>query len=119
MLQFFELASEGWFFCTGLDARVGMSNPFSDYKQRMFWYHVISWSIGGITALCLGLSGHFQYESGFAQRGKTLYNGVEHTDSIAYGFWWASLMLVNAHLPMFGAGTSHLTSTIRSFAGSR
>lgn len=34
MIQFFELASEMWFFCVAFDLAVSITNPFSSFKAR-------------------------------------------------------------------------------------
>jgi hypothetical protein len=34
MIEFFELASEAWFFCLAFDLAVSITNPFSSFKQR-------------------------------------------------------------------------------------
>jgi hypothetical protein len=34
MIEFFELASEMWFFCVAFDLAVSITNPFSSFKAR-------------------------------------------------------------------------------------
>jgi molybdopterin-guanine dinucleotide biosynthesis protein A len=34
VFEFFEMASEAWFFCLALDLIVSITNPFSSFKQR-------------------------------------------------------------------------------------
>lgn len=33
-LEFFEMASEAWFFCLAVDLAVSITNPFSSFKDR-------------------------------------------------------------------------------------
>ena len=34
VLEFFEIASEGWFICLAIDLAITISNPFSSFKDR-------------------------------------------------------------------------------------
>eukprot|EP00602_Paraphysomonas_sp_CaronLab_P002811 CAMPEP_0185026992 /NCGR_PEP_ID=MMETSP1103-20130426/11740_1 /TAXON_ID=36769 /ORGANISM="Paraphysomonas bandaiensis, Strain Caron Lab Isolate" /LENGTH=1008 /DNA_ID=CAMNT_0027560801 /DNA_START=160 /DNA_END=3186 /DNA_ORIENTATION=- len=56
MIEFFELASEAWFFCLAFDLAVSITNPFSSFSQRMKYYHVVSWGFGLGMALVLSLT---------------------------------------------------------------
>lgn len=44
MLQFFEMSSEAWFFCIGLDLYFSIHYPFSSFKSRVPYYHLFSWT---------------------------------------------------------------------------
>jgi len=33
-MEFFEIASEAWFFCLAIDLATSLSNPFSSFKSR-------------------------------------------------------------------------------------
>jgi hypothetical protein len=56
MIEFFELASEMWFFCLAFDLAISITNPFSSSSQRMKWYHMFSWTFGLGMALILTLN---------------------------------------------------------------
>jgi len=56
MIEFFELASEAWFFCLAFDLAVSITNPFSSFSQRMKYYHVVCWGFGLGMALILSLT---------------------------------------------------------------
>jgi len=56
VLEFFEIASEGWFICLAVDLAITISNPFSSFKDRLSKYHIFSWCFGGVMSLILGAS---------------------------------------------------------------
>lgn len=53
-LEFFELASEAWFFCLAVDLFVTITNPFSSFKQRLKWYHIFCWTFAFVMGVVLG-----------------------------------------------------------------
>jgi len=56
VLEFFELASEGWFICLAIDLAITISNPFSAFSDRLRKYHAWAWIFGLTMALILGIS---------------------------------------------------------------
>jgi hypothetical protein len=38
LLEFFEIASEAWFFCAAYELALTLTNPFSSFKQRLVYY---------------------------------------------------------------------------------
>jgi len=87
LLQFFELASEGWFLCVSLDIRVSLNNPFSNYTSRMLRYHIISWTLGLVTAVLMYTSGlqGFTYSSDLKSSHADDFGAEENS---IYGFWY-------------------------------
>jgi hypothetical protein len=51
MLEFFEMTSELWFLCIGLDLLYSLASPFSTFKSREKRYHCFVW----ITRLALSI----------------------------------------------------------------
>ena len=51
MFEFFEIASEGFFFCVAIDLYITATDPFSAVGNRMRYYHVFVWTV----ALCFML----------------------------------------------------------------
>ena len=89
LLQFFELASEGWFMCVSFDIRESLSNPFSNYKTRMVWYHIVSWSMGLITAMLMFSSGSkgFEYSDDLKSSSSEEFSSAKNA---IYGFWYVT-----------------------------
>lgn len=87
LLQFFELASEGWFLCVSLDIRVSLNNPFSNYTSRMLRYHIFSWTVGLVTAVLMYTSGlkGFAYSSDLKTSHADDFGAEENS---IYGFWY-------------------------------
>mmetsp|Transcript_1142 Transcript_1142/g.998 ORF Transcript_1142/g.998 Transcript_1142/m.998 type:complete len:1070 (-) Transcript_1142:43-3252(-) len=51
MLQFFEMASEGWFLCSGLDLYFSITQPFSNFKSRLPYYHLLVWTFAFVYSI--------------------------------------------------------------------
>lgn len=46
MLEFFEMTSELWFLCIGIDLLYSLASPFSTFKSREKRYHCFVWLTG-------------------------------------------------------------------------
>jgi hypothetical protein len=68
-LEFFVIASEGWYFCNSFDLLLTTTNPFSSFKDRLRKYHIFVWSL----ALIL-----------------TAFPFVIQQANQIYGFWFVS-----------------------------
>lgn len=51
MTQFFQIASEAWFFCIGLDLFFSVTSPFSSFKSRLQYYHWFVWLVAIVLSL--------------------------------------------------------------------
>eukprot|EP00301_Raphidiophrys_heterophryoidea_P001704 c10812_g1_i2.p1 GENE.c10812_g1_i2~~c10812_g1_i2.p1 ORF type:complete len:739 (-),score=142.86 c10812_g1_i2:86-2302(-) len=51
VLEFFELASEGWFLCVMVDLVLTLRNPFANYRRNLRIYHVVAWGMGVVSAV--------------------------------------------------------------------
>lgn len=54
--QFCSFASECWFLSMSLNLYQCATNPFTNVKQNMRWYHLFSWSVGLFFAAMLWVS---------------------------------------------------------------
>lgn len=54
--QFCSFASECWFLCMSLNLYQCATNPFTNVKTNMRWFHVFSWSVGLFFAAMLWVS---------------------------------------------------------------
>jgi hypothetical protein len=54
-LEFFEIASEMWFFCIALNMYYSLMNPFASTKAMMKRYHILVWTVSLCFALPLGI----------------------------------------------------------------
>lgn len=56
LTQFCMIASECWFVNMSLDLYRCTTNPFTNVKQNMRWYHAFSWGTGALFGAALWLS---------------------------------------------------------------
>ena len=45
VLEFFEIASEGWFICLAIDLAISISNPFSSFPDRLDLFSILFYFI--------------------------------------------------------------------------
>eukprot|EP01035_Chromulina_nebulosa_P023930 gene23930-31058_t len=65
LVEFFWISSEAWFFCSGVDLYVTITNPFSSFKNRLFYYHIFCWGVSCIMTLSPFLSSNVSDIYGF------------------------------------------------------
>eukprot|EP01035_Chromulina_nebulosa_P021947 gene21947-28415_t len=63
--EFFSITTETWFLCNGVDLYVSITNPFSAFKDRIFYYHIFSWSTGIIFSVAPFFSSNISSIYGF------------------------------------------------------
>eukprot|EP01036_Dinobryon_divergens_P024942 gene24943-33437_t len=51
LVEFFLISSEAWFFCSGVDLYISITNPFSSFKNRVNYYHIFCWGVSCIMSL--------------------------------------------------------------------
>jgi len=51
--QFSVMSSETWFFIMAIDGYFSLQNPFSSFKEKYPYYHILAWGMGLITATFL------------------------------------------------------------------
>lgn len=56
LTQFCTFASEGWFVSMTFDLYQCATDPFTNMKQNLQWYHSFSWGVGFLSMLGLWLS---------------------------------------------------------------
>ena len=55
MLEFFQISSEAWFICVGVDLYLSITRPFSSFKSRLKYYHLFSWGLGVAFSIPIGM----------------------------------------------------------------
>jgi 1-phosphatidylinositol-4-phosphate 5-kinase len=53
--QFCVLSSEAWFFIMAIDLYFSLQNPFSSFKEKYPYYHMLAWGLGAATAITLAV----------------------------------------------------------------
>jgi hypothetical protein len=87
VLQFFLVASEMWFLCNAIDLYFSITNPFSSFKTRIKYYHIVCWT----TALLVCLV--------------PLALGPHHK---VYGFWYVNYHIEDSNICWLRTGHDKL-----------
>ncbi|RLN85894.1 hypothetical protein BBJ28_00002862, partial [Nothophytophthora sp. Chile5] len=56
LTQFFTFSSECWFLSMSFNLYQCSTNPFTNLKQNLRWYHLFSWGVGALFAAILWIS---------------------------------------------------------------
>ncbi|ETP47183.1 hypothetical protein F442_06733 [Phytophthora nicotianae P10297] len=56
LTQFCIFSSECWFLCMSFNLYQCSTNPFTNLKHNLQWYHAFSWTVGAVFAALLWLS---------------------------------------------------------------
>lgn len=75
ILEFSLVAAECWFVCMSINLYVSLTNPFTDFKRNMKYFHLLSWGSGAFLAILLMVVNGF---AGYSELGfcwtNTLYD---------------------------------------------